>query len=76
LARIVEVILHNQRSIMTVCTPLPEVAGVEDVTVSLPHLVGGEGILASLPIALDEAETAALQASARGVREAIESLDA
>ncbi len=74
LARIVEVILHNQRSIMTVCTPLPEVAGVADVTVSLPHLVGGDGILASLPIALDEAETAALQASARGVREVIESV--
>ena len=74
LARIVEVILHNQRAIMTVCTPLPEVAGVRDVTVSLPHLVGGDGILASLPISLDEAETAALQASARGVREAIESL--
>lgn len=76
LARIVEAILHNQRAILTVCTPLPEVAGVKDVTVSLPHLVGGDGILASLPIALDEAETAALQASARGVREAIESLDA
>lgn len=76
LARIVEVILHNQRSIMTVCTPLAEVAGVKDVTVSLPHLLGGEGILASLPIALDEAETAALQASAAGVRSVIASLGA
>lgn len=74
LARIVDVILHDQRAIMTVCTPLPEIAGVQDVTVSLPHLVGGAGILASLPISLDEAETAALQASARGVREAIESI--
>ncbi len=76
LARIVEAILHNQRAILTVCTPLPEAAGVRDVTVSLPHLVGGDGILASLPIALDAAETAALQASARGVRAAIESLGA
>lgn len=50
LARIVDVILHDQRAIMTVCTPLAEVAGVRDVTVSLPHLVGGIGILASLPI--------------------------
>ena len=74
LARIVDVILHDQRAIMTVCTPLPEVAGVHDVTVSQPHLVGGNGILASLPISLDEAEMAALRASAQGVREAIESL--
>lgn len=75
LARIVDVILHDQRAIMTVCTPLPEVAGVHDVTVSLPHLVGGDGILASLPVSLDETETIALQASAHGVREAIESLN-
>lgn len=74
LARIVDVILHDQRAIMTVCTPLEEVTGVSDVTVSLPHLVGGVGILANLPIALDKTETIALQASAKGVREAIASL--
>ena len=44
LARIIEVILGDQRSLLTVCTPIENVAGVEDVTMSLPHLVGGEGI--------------------------------
>lgn len=76
LARIARTVVYNQRAILTVCTPLAEVAGVRDVTVSLPHLVSGDGILASLPITLDETETAALQASARGVRETIESMDA
>jgi L-lactate dehydrogenase len=41
IARIVEVILQDERSILTVCTPMEEVAGINDVTVSLPNLVGG-----------------------------------
>ncbi|GAB4545630.1 MAG: L-lactate dehydrogenase [Anaerolineae bacterium] len=74
LARIVDVIIHDQRAILTVCTPMPEVAGVPEVTVSLPHLVGGEGILATLPLPLDGEEQAALNASARTIRDVIEAL--
>ncbi len=74
LTRIVGVVLHDQRAIMTVCTPQAEVAGVADVTVSLPHLISGRGVLATLPIALSPPETVALQASARSVREAIAGL--
>jgi L-lactate dehydrogenase len=74
LARIVDVILHDQRAVMTVCSPLEEVAGVKDVTVSLPQVVGGKGVLTCLPVALDEPEEAALHASAKVVREAIESV--
>ncbi|OQA45491.1 MAG: L-lactate dehydrogenase [Chloroflexi bacterium ADurb.Bin325] len=74
LASIIDVILRDERAIMTVCTPLPEVAGVRDVTVSLPLLLGGSGVIASLPVKLDEAETAALHAGASAVREAITSL--
>jgi malate/lactate dehydrogenase len=75
LARIVDVILLDQRAILTVCTPQDEVAGVKDVTVSLPHLVGGRGVIATLPISLSPEETSALRASAQTVREAIASLD-
>lgn len=77
LARIVEVILGNQRSLLTVCTPVKQAAGVEDVTISLPHLVGGAGILDTilLPLALDEEEEAALHRSALTVKEAIDSLE-
>ena len=74
LARIIEVILRDQRAILTVCTPVPEAAGVEDVTVALPHLVGGQGILATFEPILDDAEQNALEASARIIRDAIDSL--
>ena len=76
LARIVEVVLQDQRSLLTVCAPVPEVAGVKNVTVSLPHLVGGEGILDTimLPLALSEEEESALRASAIIVKQSIESI--
>jgi L-lactate dehydrogenase len=74
LARIVDVILHDQRSILTVCSPMPEVAGVSDVTVALPHLVGGAGVLETIPVRLSEDEQKMLQRSASIVSEAIRSL--
>jgi L-lactate dehydrogenase len=75
LARIVEVILQDERSILTVCTPMNEVAGIKDVTVSLPNLVGGEGIIQTFFPKLNETETAALRASAQVIRSVIEELD-
>jgi len=39
LARLVDVILHDQRSMLRVCTPVDEIAGVEKVVVALPHLL-------------------------------------
>ncbi len=74
LARIVDTILSDQRSILTVCTPVAKVLDVCDVTISLPHLVGGEGVLDSFPLPLNEAEQAKLQASAQVVCDAIEEL--
>jgi L-lactate dehydrogenase len=73
-ARIVEVILQDERSLLTVCTPLAEVAGVKDVTVSLPNLVGGDGVIQTFFPTLNETETKALQASAKIVRSVIDSL--
>jgi L-lactate dehydrogenase len=75
LARIVEALLGDQRSVLTVCMPAPEVAGVPDVTVSLPRLVGGGGVLASLPMLLSPDEQAALRTSAEVVKAAIAGLD-
>ena len=74
LARIVDVILHDQRSILTVCTPTPDVEGIPDVTVSLPHLVGGDGILDTFPMNLNDQEHNDLKRSASIVKEAIQSL--
>jgi L-lactate dehydrogenase len=75
LARISEAILRDQRSILTVCTPIPEILDVCDVTVALPHLIGREGVLATFPLPLDPQEQVALQESARVVCDAYESLE-
>jgi L-lactate dehydrogenase len=74
LARICDVVLHDQRAIMTVCSPIEQIGGVEDVTLAMPHLIGGEGILQDLPVPMTDAETDALQRSARILRDAIDSL--
>ena len=75
LARIVQVILNNERSILTVCTPVGEIFGICDVTVSLPHLLSGEGIIATLPLPLNPEEQGLLRKSAEVVCGAIGSLD-
>lgn len=74
LANIVHVILRDQRSVLTVCTPRAEIAGVKDVTVSVPQVVGGQGVLAALLSPISDEEMALLTASARGVRSAIDGL--
>ncbi len=76
IARIVETILGNHRSVLSVSAPHYEVAGVPDVTVSLPCLVGGSGVLDVFEPALDPAELIALGHSARAVRAAIDEVDA
>ena len=75
LAVIVETIVYDRRSILTVCQPLPECEGVRDVTVALPHLVGGQGVIETFPPSLDDWEHQALRKSARIVRDAIDSLE-
>jgi L-lactate dehydrogenase len=72
-ARIVDVILHDQRAILTVCAHT-NVAGCDGVTLALPRLVGGAGELAVIPLSLDATEDQALRRSAGILREAIDSL--
>jgi L-lactate dehydrogenase len=74
LARIIDVVLHDQRAVLTVCAPTPEVAGVRDVTVALPRLVGGHGVLETFPLPLSDNETAGLRDSARVIRSALDDL--
>jgi L-lactate dehydrogenase len=74
LARITDAVLHDQRSVLTVCAPLAEVLGVRNVTVSLPRLVGGSGVIETFPLPLSEAEQALLKHSAKVIWEAIEEL--
>jgi L-lactate dehydrogenase len=74
LAWIVDVILHDQRAVMTVGVPTAEVAGIRNVTVSLPRLVGGQGVLETFPLPLNPGETAQLRNSAQVVRQALDEL--
>jgi L-lactate dehydrogenase len=74
LARIVEAVLSNQKSILTVCAPAAEVAGVKDVTVALPRLVGGAGVIETFPLPVSEPELAELRASAGVIRKALDEL--
>jgi L-lactate dehydrogenase len=74
LARIVDVILHDQRSILTVCCPAADIAGVRNVTVSLPRLVGGHGVIETFPLPLNGTETAGLRDSAGVIRKALDEL--
>ena len=74
-ARIVDVLLHDQRAILTVCSRIDDVPDCDGVTLALPHLVGGEGVLATIPLALDVTEREGLRRSAGVLREAIASLE-
>jgi L-lactate dehydrogenase len=74
-ARIVDVLLHDQRAILTICSQITGVPDCEGVTLALPHLVGGKGAMATIPLPLDAAEREGLRRSAGILREAIESLN-
>ena len=74
-ARIVDVLLHDQRAILTICSRITTVPGCEGVTLALPHLVGGEGALATIPLPLDPDEQEGLRRSCGILREATESLN-
>jgi L-lactate dehydrogenase len=73
-ARIVDVLLHDQRAILTVCSRITGVADCDGVTLALPQIVDGQGVRATIPLALDATEREGLRRSADIVREAIASL--
>jgi L-lactate dehydrogenase len=73
-ARIVEVLVDDQRAILTICSRISGVAECDGVTLALPHLVGGDGVLATIPLELADAERDGLRRSAGILREALASL--
>jgi L-lactate dehydrogenase len=73
-ARIVDVLLHDQRAILTVCARIGAVPDCEGVTLALPHLVGGAGVLATIPLPLTALEQEQLRRSAGILRDALASL--
>jgi L-lactate dehydrogenase len=75
-AHIVDVLLHDQRAILTVCARITGVPDCDGVTLALPHLLGGDGVIAAIPLPLDEHEQDALRRSAGILRDATASLGA
>ena len=73
-ARIVDVLLHDQRAILTICSRITGVPDCEGVTLALPHLVDGDGVRATIPLALDATEREGLRRSANVLREAVGAL--
>ena len=70
--RIVEAVLRNERSILTVSTLMDGAFGIRDVCLSLPVIVGRGGAEELLPIHLTEAEQVQLRRSADSLRSVLE----
>jgi L-lactate dehydrogenase len=66
---IVEAIIRDERSVLTVSTLLRGEYGVEDVYMSVPSIVGRDGVEDVLEFELTDEELAELQESARVLRE-------
>jgi L-lactate dehydrogenase len=73
-ARIVDVLLHDQRAILTICARISGVPECDGLTLALPHLVGGEGALGTIPLRLNAREREELRRSAGILREAVKLL--
>lgn len=74
LARLVEAIRDDERTVLTVCTLTDEACGVRDVVLSLPRVVSAAGVERTLVPELDADEEAALARSATILKEAADAL--
>ena len=74
LLSIVEAILRDQHTVMTVSSPLAGEYGVNDISISMPTIVGRSGVEEVLTLPLSEAELAAFQASAQTLKERLSQL--
>lgn len=74
LTRIVEAVVRDEASVLTVSSLVDGQYGIRDVCLSLPAVVGRAGVQRVLPISMDAGEAAALRTSAEAIREATLSL--
>jgi len=63
LVTIVEAVLRDQHTVLTVASPMTGQYGVSDITLSLPSIVGRRGVETVLELPLSPDELAALQQS-------------
>jgi L-lactate dehydrogenase len=75
LERIVRAIARDEQAVLSVSLLTPEVEGVRDVALSVPRVVGAGGVTAALFPELDADEHAALERSARLLKDTSSALD-
>jgi L-lactate dehydrogenase len=71
LLAIVEAILFDQHTVMTLASPLHGQYGVSDIAISVPTIIGRKGIEEVLNLPISEAELAALQKSAQTLKDSL-----
>ncbi len=69
LLTIVEAVLRDQHTVLTISSPMYGQYGVHDISISLPTIVGRRGVEEVLTLPLSNEEIAAFQASAALLRE-------
>lgn len=72
--RIVESILRDQNTVLSVSSLLKDCYGVSDLSLSLPMVINRQGISRTLCVPMSSAEQEAFQASAQVVRDVVDSL--
>lgn len=75
LVRIVEAILRNQRTVLSVSSLIDGHYGIEDVCLSLPAVVNRGGVEWVLPLDLDAEEVEGLRRSAAVLKGTLARLD-
>ncbi|SFH66242.1 L-lactate dehydrogenase [Pseudobutyrivibrio sp. OR37] len=73
--RICEVIVRDERSILSVSSMMHGEYGIDGICLSMPAIVGAYGLETKVPISLDDDEIKALQESARTLKEVIDTID-
>ena len=73
--RICEVIVRDERSILSVSSMMHGEYGIDGICLSMPAIVGKNGLESKVPISLDEDEIKALQESAKTLKEVVDTID-
>jgi len=75
LVRLIEAIVRNENSVLTVSNLVQGTYGLSNVCLSLPCIVNRQGVVHALELPLALEESTALQKSSQIIRSAIESLE-
>ena len=74
LVRIIRAILRDEQAILTVSSCVPTSMHLGQVSLSLPSIIDRQGVARVLPVALNNSERVALEASAEAVKRGIGAL--